>query len=142
MIFPFELAALLAHGAQGGVELVDVVVGVGEHETGFVAVGRRVLRPLLDQLGAGLALGARPVDRALVVVDAERVVKVALRHHLRGAALVELVLPLDFRQHGRAVAVFQHAEHAAAVDATIAADRRRPGSVWRRRRARAPSAWP
>ena len=52
----------------------------------------------------------------LSFVDAERVVKIALGHHLGCAAVVELVLALDFRQFGRAVAVFEHAEHAAAVD--------------------------
>ena len=91
-----ELAAFLAHVAQGGIELVHIVIGVGEHEAGFVGRGGAVLRPLLDQRGAGLALRARPVDRALLLVDAERVVKIALGHHLGGAPLVDLVLPLHF----------------------------------------------
>ena len=112
-----QLAAFLAHGAQGGVELVHLVIGVGEHEAGFVRRGGAVLRPLRDQRGAGLALRARPVDRALLLVDVERVVKIALGHHLGRAALVDLVLPLHLGQLGRAVAVFQRAEHAAALDA-------------------------
>ena len=102
---------------KAALSVVNVVVGVGEHKAGFVGLGGAVLRPLLDQLGAGLALRARPVDRALVLVDAERVVKIALGHHLGRAPLVDLVLALHFRELGRAVAVFQRAEHAAAVDA-------------------------
>ena len=70
-----------------------------------------------DKRGARLVLGARPLDRALRVVDAERVVKIALGHQLGGAAVVVLALPAHLRQFRRAVAVFQDAEHAAAIDA-------------------------
>jgi hypothetical protein len=40
-------------------------IGIGEHETGFVGMFGAVPGPLLDKLGARLALGAGPVDRTL-----------------------------------------------------------------------------
>ena len=112
-----QLAALPAHVAQGGVELAYVVIGVGEDKPGLVGLRGAVLRPLLNQLGAGLALGARPVDGTLLLVDAERIVEIAFGHHLGRAPVVYLVLPLYFGQRRSAVAVFQRAEHAAPVDA-------------------------
>src|SRR3954452_19110541 len=39
--------------------------------------------PLLDAGGAGFGLRARPVDRAVGVVDAERLIEISVRHHLR-----------------------------------------------------------
>ena len=112
-----ELAPPLPHGAQCGVELLHVVVGVGEHETGLVGARGAVLRPLVDQLRPRLALGARPMDRALCFIDAERVMEIPLGHHLGRAPLVDLVLALHFRQRYRAIAILERAEHAAAVDA-------------------------
>ena len=112
-----ELSPALSHGAQRRIEGRNIVVGVGEHEPRFVALRGAVLGPLLDQRGPGLALRAGPVDRALLLVDAERVVKIALGHHLGGAPVVELVLPFDLAERRGAMAVLERAEHAAAVDA-------------------------
>ena len=112
-----ELAAFTAHGAQGRIQPVHLVIGVGEDKARFRRICGTVLGPLLDQRSARLTLRAGPMDGAFLVVDAERVVKVAFGHHLRRAPLVDFVLALDFAQFGRAMAVLERAEHAAAIDA-------------------------
>ena len=117
VIFPFQLAALLSNGADRAVELINVGVGVGEHETGFRGVGGAVNGPLRDQRGARFGLGARPLDRSLGLIDAERVIEIPFGHHLGRAPVIMLVLTAHDRQLGRAVAVLEHAEHAPALDA-------------------------
>jgi hypothetical protein len=53
-------------------------LAVGEHKSGLLRPGGAVARPLVDQPGARLALRARPADRAFLVVDVQRVVKISV----------------------------------------------------------------
>ena len=102
---------------QSGIEFVDRVVRVSKDKTALAGRWRGVFGPLLDKRGARLALGPRPANGSLLLIDAERVMKIALGHHLRGAALVGLVLAFDFAEHGGAIAVFERAKHPSPIDA-------------------------
>ena len=76
----------------------------------FVPVG-------VEQVGARLRMRSGPVDGAFGLVDAERLVELPFREILAGAAVVDGGLAVDLGQGRGAIAVFQDAEHAAALDA-------------------------
>ena len=126
-----ELPELAVHLARAGVELAAILVGVGEDEPAFVGCGVDVAAVGVEQFGAGLGLGCASSGCApFGLIDAERVVKFPLGEILAGAAVVAGGLPLISVERRRAVAVFENAEHAAALDARRAGGRRRPGSAF------------
>jgi hypothetical protein len=56
-----QVAAFPAHAADGAVDLVHVVVGVGEDEPCFRGISLRVGSPLPNQRGLRLFLRAGPL---------------------------------------------------------------------------------
>ena len=98
-----ERPLLLADVAQGGIELEDVGVGVGEDKAGLVRIGRKVPAPLPDQRLAGLILPAAPMDRTLPRKDRQGRQELALVHQVEGAPLLGVGHPHDLVQFGAAV---------------------------------------
>ena len=98
-----ERPVLLADFAQGGIELEDVGVGVGEDKADLVRIGRNVPAPLPDQRLAGLVLPAAPMDRPLPRIDRQCRQELALVHQVEGAPLLGVGHPHDLVQFGPAV---------------------------------------
>ena len=81
-----EPAKLPVDFARALVQLGNVEIGVGENETRFVRRCGNVVPVGVEQFGAGFALGARPVNRALGLIDAKRIMKFPFREILAARA--------------------------------------------------------
>src|ERR1700683_276713 len=65
LILPFHFGPFLDDCAKGSVKAINVLVGIGEHETGFRRIAGTVEGPARNQSGASFGLRAGPVDRRL-----------------------------------------------------------------------------
>jgi hypothetical protein len=102
MIFG-EHAALPVNLAGKPIERIHLLICIGEDEPLLAGLGRDVAGIAPLQGFGGLAGGVRPVDRALLVKDVERLAEFPLVHQIESALLVEVPHALHRVKLGRLV---------------------------------------
>src|SRR4051812_49292766 len=115
-VVALELTSLFSRHPELGIEAVDILVRVGEHETRFLRLLRRVVAPSSDKHFARFVLFGRPGDRLLASKRAQGVLEAPLCKIACRLPLPIDLLACNLSDRDGSVPLSQLGKEAAALD--------------------------